>query len=57
MRYKDPERNARDPMIVLQSTREKFAKGYIDFDRIVYGVAIAQNYDAGLAAMAHAGSE
>ncbi|MFN6460645.1 MAG: DUF4157 domain-containing protein [Nostoc sp. DedVER02] len=32
-------------MKVYQSTKEKFAKGYIDFDRIVYCVAIAKNYD------------
>jgi hypothetical protein len=30
-------------------------KGYIDFDRIVFGVALAQNYNLGLAAIAHAG--
>jgi hypothetical protein len=28
---------ADDPMKVLQSTREKFVKGYLDFDRIVLG--------------------
>lgn len=56
-RYKDPERNALDPMIVLQSTKEKFAKGYLDFDRIVYGVALANNYAPGSAANVHAGDE
>jgi hypothetical protein len=50
-----------DPMIVMQSTPEKFAKekvvgpgdtryGYYDFDRVVYGVALAKNYDPLLAA-------
>jgi hypothetical protein len=55
MQYKDPKRAADDPMKVLQSTREKFVKGYLDFDRIVFGVALAHNYNPGLAAMAHAG--
>jgi hypothetical protein len=60
MDYGDPG----DPMIVLQSTREKFAHkltvagqsryGYRDFDRVVYGVALANNYDAGLAAISAA---
>jgi hypothetical protein len=50
------EFGAADPMIVYQSTREKFAHhfvmpdgtgrfGYPDFDRAVYGVAVANNYD------------
>lgn len=45
-----------DPMIVYQSTRDKFAHhftmpdgsdryAYVDFDRAVYGVAVANNYD------------
>jgi Domain of unknown function (DUF4157)/Microbial transglutaminase len=55
MQYKDAKRAAEDPMKVLQSTREKFVKGYFDFDRIVFGVAFAHNYNPGLAAMAHAG--
>lgn len=55
MQYKDAARAAADPMKVLQSTREKFVKGYIDFDRIVFGVALAQNYNPGVAAIAHAG--
>jgi len=55
MQYKDAKRAAEDPMKVLQSTREKFVKGYLDFDRIVFGVALAHNYNPGLAAMAHAG--
>jgi hypothetical protein len=55
MQYKDPVRAAQDPMIVLQSTREKFTKGYFDFDRIIFCIAKASNYDAGLAAITHAG--
>lgn len=51
MDYGDPS----DPMIVLQSTKEKFAQGYRDFDRVVYCIARAHNYDPGLAAIAHAG--
>jgi hypothetical protein len=52
MDYGDPD----DPMIVLQSTKDKFAAGYFDFDRIVYCIAKAENYNPGLAAIAHAGS-
>jgi hypothetical protein len=43
-------------MKVYQSTKEKFAKGYIDFDRVIYCVAVAENYDPGLAAAVHVGS-
>ncbi len=32
-------------MWVYQSTREKFTKGYIDFDRIVFCTAIAKRYN------------
>lgn len=42
-------------MKVYQSTRDRFARGYMDFDRVIYCVAVAENYDPGLAAMAHAG--
>jgi len=55
MQYKDPKRAAEDPMKVLQSTKEKFCKGYLDFDRIVFCIALAQNYDPGRAALAYAG--
>jgi hypothetical protein len=61
MDYHDPN----DPMFVLQSTKDKFAHllmeagerryGYRDFDRVIYCVALAENYDAGLAATAAAG--
>ena len=54
--YKDPAKAAADPMKILQSTREKFVKGYFDFDRIVFCVALADNYNPGLAAINHAGS-
>jgi Domain of unknown function (DUF4157)/Microbial transglutaminase len=38
--------NHSDPgMKVYQSTKEKFAAGYDDFDRTVYCVAISKNYD------------
>jgi hypothetical protein len=47
---------AANPMIVYQSTRDRFAKrydmpdgtrryGYAEFDRVGYGVAVANNYD------------
>jgi hypothetical protein len=55
MEYKDPGRRESDPMKVLQSTKEKFQRGYIDFDRTIYGIARAENYDPALAAMSHAG--
>ncbi len=51
MDYGDPA----DPMIVLQSTKAKFAQGYRDFDRAIYCIARAHNYDPGLAAISHAG--
>ena len=53
MEYPDAERQKRDPMKVLQSTRSKFEAGYTDFDRMVFAVAIAENYDPGLAAIVH----
>lgn len=53
--YKVPKKAAENPMIVYQSTKEKFTKGYIDFDRIVFCIARAENYDPRLAAIAYAG--
>jgi hypothetical protein len=41
-------------MKVYQSTKDKFVAGYIDFDRCIFCVAVAENYDPGLAAMASA---
>jgi hypothetical protein len=41
-------------MEVYQSTRAKFEAGYADFDRIVYGVAVAHNYDPRKAAVSEA---
>jgi hypothetical protein len=38
-------------MIVYQSTKDHFIRGYIDFDRCVFGVALAHNYDPAKAAM------
>jgi hypothetical protein len=55
MQYKDPKKRAESPMMVLQSTRAKFTKGYFDFDRIIFCIAKSSNYDPGLAAIAHAG--
>jgi hypothetical protein len=54
-KYKDPVKAKESPMKVYQSTKEKFTKGYIDFDRIIFCIARAENYDPGLSAMAHAG--
>jgi hypothetical protein len=55
MEYRDdPQRMKDDPMIVLQSTKDKFTAGYFDFDRIVFCIARAENYDPGLAAISHA---
>jgi hypothetical protein len=51
MEYKDPDKRKANPMKVYQSTKEKFIAGYIDFDRVVFGVALATNYDPGMAAM------
>ena len=42
-------------MKVYQSTKDKFAAGYIDFDRIIYCIAFAQNYDPSLGAATHVG--
>lgn len=38
-------------MKVYQSTKERFSKGYIDFDRIIFCVALAENYNPALAAL------
>jgi len=51
MQYKDPEKRKSNPMKVYQSTKDHFIRGYIDFDRIVFCVALATNYNPGLAAM------
>lgn len=51
MEYPDAERQKTKPMKVYQSTKDRFIRGYIDFDRIVFGVALAKNYDPGKAAM------
>ncbi len=56
MRYKDPAKNAAKPMEVFQSTKEHFIAGYKDFDRAVFCIALAENYDPGLAAISHAGA-
>ncbi len=51
MEYKDPDKKKKDPMKVFQSTKEHFIAGYTDFDRVVFGVAFAKNYDPGKAAI------
>ncbi len=56
--YEDPKLAAADPMKVLQSTRRKFEKRranprHSHFDRIVYAVALAHNYNPGLAAISN----
>ncbi|MFT3694855.1 MAG: DUF4157 domain-containing protein [Kofleriaceae bacterium] len=38
-------------MVVYQSTKEHFIRGYTDFDRCIFGVALATHYDPGKAAM------
>ena len=45
MEYDDPEKQKKSPMRVLQSTPSKFAAGYTDFDRVLYGVALAKDFD------------
>ncbi|HUQ01288.1 MAG TPA: DUF4157 domain-containing protein [Kofleriaceae bacterium] len=55
MQYEDPEEAAADPMIVLQSTKSKFTKGYLDFDRIIFCIGRSTAYDPGMAAIVHAG--
>jgi hypothetical protein len=37
-------------MVVYQSTKEKFTKGYIDFDRVIFCAAIASKYNPAAAA-------
>ncbi|MEY3015675.1 MAG: hypothetical protein RIT45_4410 [Pseudomonadota bacterium] len=44
------EQAEKQPMLVYQSTKEKFAKGYFDFDRIVYGIALTKNWNPNAAA-------
>lgn len=48
--------DANDPMKVFQSSKEHFIAGYRDFDRVVFCIAKAENYDPGLAAISHARS-
>ena len=46
--------HAEPGMKVYQSTREKFERGYVDFDRLIWCWAVAENYDAAKAATAGA---
>jgi hypothetical protein len=52
-RFKDPALDAAQPMEVYQSTKEHFIAGYKDFDRAVFCIAKAENYDPRLAASTH----
>ncbi|HAN32439.1 MAG TPA: hypothetical protein DCQ06_12660 [Myxococcales bacterium] len=46
MQYaKDDEKHEKQPMIVLQSTKEKFSAGYFDFDRVIYCVGLTKGYN------------
>jgi hypothetical protein len=54
MEYRDKDKAKKDPMKVYQSTKDHFIAGYLDFDRIVFGIALAKNYDPGKAAITHA---
>jgi hypothetical protein len=45
--------HAEPGMEVYQSTKDKFAKGYIDFDRVIYCAVIARSYKAAGAAAAN----
>ncbi len=54
----DPERHGKDkaekqPMIVYQSTKDKFIKGYFDFDRVIFCVGLTGAYDPAAAALNH----
>lgn len=41
------------PMIIYQSTKDKFAKGYFDFDRVIYCVGFTPNYNPEASARNH----
>ena len=45
--------HAEPGMEVYQSTKDKFAKGYVDFDRVIYCAAIARTYKPAGAAAAN----
>jgi hypothetical protein len=47
------EQAEKQPMLVYQSTKEKFAKGYFDFDRVIFCVGLTKNYDPDAAARTH----
>lgn len=55
-RRKVPAKDASDPMIVYQSSKERFLAGYHEFDRAVFCIARARNYDPRLAAGVHNGA-
>jgi hypothetical protein len=47
------ERKDKQPMVVLQSTKEKFSKGYFDFDRVIYCVGLTKGYSPEASANSH----
>lgn len=44
------DQHEKQPMIVLQSTRDKFIKGYYDFDRVIFCAGLTKGYDPEAAA-------
>lgn len=52
-RFKEPAKDAAAPMEIFQSTKDHFITGYKDFDRAVFCVALATNYDPRLAVISH----
>ena len=53
MEYDDPVKAKADPMKVYQSTKDKFTAGYMDFDRILFGIAPVEAYDPVTSAKKH----
>ena len=52
MQY-DGEKGKMQPMMVYQSTKEKFIAGYFDFDRVIFCVGLAPAYSPADAARTH----
>lgn len=47
------EKAEKQPMIVYQSTKDKFIKGYFDFDRVIFCVGLTGAYNPEAAALNH----
>lgn len=47
------EQAEKQPMLVYQSTKDKFIKGYFDFDRVIFCVGLTKGYDPDAAARNH----